>query len=168
MKKLVTIVLVAAGLIAATQVNAQNKMGYISVQELVAAMPEYRRADTTLGEYQNALNEQYAERVKDFNMRDSLLASRDTAKYTRAQLEVKRNDLAKTYVELQQWNQRAQQLYQAKEEEVMKPILDKARKAIQDVAKENGFTYVLPKEQLLVSPPGDDMLALVKKKLNLK
>ena len=168
MKKLVTIVLVAAGLIAATQVNAQNKMGYISVQELVAAMPEYRRADTTLGEYQNALNEQYAERVKDFNMRDSLLASRDTAKYTRAQLEVKRNDLAKTYVELQQWNQRAQQLYQAKEEEVMKPILDKARKAIQDVAKENGFAYVLPKEQLLVSPPGDDMLALVKKKLNLK
>ena len=120
MKKLVTIVLVAAGLIAATQVNAQNKMGYISVQELVAAMPEYRRADTTLGEYQNALNEQYAERVKDFNMQDSLLASRDTAKYTRAQLEVKRNDLAKTYVELQQWNQRAQQLYQAKEEEVMK------------------------------------------------
>ena len=168
MKKLVTIVLVAAGLIAATQVNAQNKMGYISVQELVAAMPEYRRADTTLGEYQNALNEQYAERVKDFNIRDSLLASRDTANYTRAQLEVKRNDLAKTYVELQQWNQRAQQLYQAKEEEVMKPILDKARKAIQDVAKENGFAYVLPKEQLLVSPPADDMLALVKKKLNLK
>jgi len=168
MKKLVTIVLVAAGLMAATQVNAQNKMGYISVQELVQAMPEYRRADTTLADYQNALNQQYAERVQDFNTRDSLLASKDTLKYTRAQLEVKRNDLAKTYVELQQWNQRAQQMYQAKEDETMKPILDKARKAIQDVAKENGYTYVFPKEQLLVSPPGDDILALVKKKLNLK
>jgi outer membrane protein len=168
MKKLATIVLVVAGMVAATAVNAQNKMGYISVQELVQAMPEYRKADTTLAEYQNALNQQYAERVQDFNLRDSLLSSKDTVKYTRAQLEVKRNDLAKTYVELQQWNQRAQQMYQAKEEETMKPILDKARKAIQDVAKENGYTYVLPKEQLLVSPPGDDLLALVKKKLNLK
>lgn len=168
MKKLATIVLVVAGMVAATAVNAQNKMGYISVQELVQAMPEYRKADTTLAEYQNALNQQYAERVQDFNLRDSLLSSKDTTKYTRAQLEVKRNDLAKTYVELQQWNQRAQQMYQAKEEETMKPILDKARKAIQDVAKENGYTYVLPKEQLLVSPPGDDILALVKKKLNLK
>jgi outer membrane protein len=168
MKKLATIVLVVAGMVAATAVNAQNKMGYISVQELVQAMPEYRKADTTLAEYQNALNQQYAERVQDFNLRDSLLSSKDTAKYTRAQLEVKRNDLAKTYVELQQWNQRAQQMYQAKEEETMKPILDKARKAIQDVAKENGYAYVLPKEQLLVSPPGDDILALVKRKLNLK
>lgn len=168
MKKLVTIVLVAAGLMAATQGNAQTKLGYISVQELVQAMPEYRKADTTLAEYQNALNEQYAERVKDFNMRDSLLSTKDTAKYTKAQLEVKRNDLAKTYVELQQWNQRAQQMYQAKEDETMKPILDKARKAIQDVAKESGYTYVFPKEQLLVSPPADDLLALVKKKLNLK
>lgn len=168
MKKLATIVLVVAGMIAATAVNAQNKMGYISVQELVQAMPEYRKADTTLAEYQNALNQQYAERVQDFNMRDSLLSSKDTTKFTRAQLEVKRNDLAKTYVELQQWNQRAQQMYQAKEEETMKPILDKARKAIQDVAKEGGYAYVFPKEQLLVSPPGDDILALVKKKLNLK
>jgi outer membrane protein len=168
MKKLATIVLVVAGMVAATAVNAQNKMGYISVQELVQAMPEYRKADTTLAEYQNALNQQYAERVQDFNMRDSLLSSKDTAKFTRAQLEVKRNDLAKTYVELQQWNQRAQQMYQAKEEETMKPILDKARKAIQDVAKENGYAYIFPKEQLLVSPPGDDLLALVKRKLNLK
>ena len=168
MKKLVTIVLVAAGLMAATQVNAQTKFGYISVQELVVTMPEYKKADTTLGEYQVALNEQYAERVKDFNMRDSLLNSRDTAKYTRAQLEVKRSDLNKTLVELQQWNQRAQQLYQTKEDETMRPILDKARKAIQDVAKENGYTYVFPKEQLLVSPPADDLMALVKKKLNLK
>ncbi len=168
MKKLVTIVLVAAGLVAATQVNAQNKQGYISVQELVQAMPEYKKADTTLAEYQNALNQQYAERVQDFNMRDSLLSSKDTVKYTRAQIEVKRNDLAKTYVELQQWNQRAQQMYQAKEDETMKPILDKARKAIQDVAKENGYAYVFAKEQLLVSPPGDDILALVKKKLGLK
>lgn len=168
MKKLFTILFVSALLMAASQVNAQIKIGYISTQELVTAMPEYKKADTALAEYQNALNQQYAEKVQDFNLRDSLLSSKDTAKYTKAQLEVKRNELGKVYVELQGWNQKAQQMYQAKEEEQMKPILDKARKAIQDVAKENGYAYVFTKEQLLVSPPGDDMLPLVKKKLGLK
>ncbi len=170
MKKLFTIVLASAVLFLAgsTSTNAQIKIGYISTQELVAAMPEYKKADTSLADYQNALNQQYAEKIQDFNYRDSILNTKDTLKFTKAQLEVKRQDLGKIYVELQQWNQRAQQLYQAKEDETMKPILEKARKAIQDVAKENGFTYVFTKEQLLVFPPGDDMLALVKKKLNLK
>ena len=168
MKKLFTILFMSAALLAASQVNAQIKIGYISTQELVTAMPEYKKADTALAEYQNALNQQYAEKVQDFNLRDSLLSSKDTAKYTKAQLEVKRNELGKVYVELQGWNQKAQQMYQAKEEEQMKPILDKARKAIQDVAKENGYAYVFTKEQLLVSPPADDMLPLVKKKLGLK
>jgi len=168
MKKLFTIVLVSAGLLAASQVNAQAKIGYISTQELITAMPEYKKADTALAEYQNALNQQYAEKVQDFNMRDSLLQSKDTVKYTKAQLEVKRNELGKVYVELQGWNQKAQQMYQAKEEEQMKPILDKARKAIQDVAKESGYTYIFTKEQLLVFPPADDILPLVKKKLGLK
>lgn len=170
MKKLFTIVLASALLLIAgsTSTNAQIKIGYISTQELVAAMPEYKKADTSLADYQNALNQQYAEKIQDFNYRDSILNTKDTLKFTKAQLEVKRQDLGKIYVELQQWNQRAQQLYQAKEDETMKPILEKARKAIQDVAKENGFTYVFTKEQLLVFPPGDDMLALVKKKLNLK
>ena len=169
MKKLFTIVLVSAALLAASQVNAQApKFGYISTQELVTAMPDYKKADTSLAEYQNALNQQYAEKVADFNMRDSLLSGKDTSKYTKAQLEVKRNELGKVYVELQGWQQKAQQMYQAKEEETMKPILDKARKAIQDVAKENGYTYIFTKEQLLVFPPADDLLPLVKKKLGLK
>ena len=168
MKKLFTIVLVSAALLAASQVSAQIKFGYISTQELVTAMPEYKKADTALAEYQNALNQQYAEKVADFNMRDSLLSGKDTIKYTKAQLEVKRNELGKVYVELQGWNQKAQQMYQAKEEETMKPILDRARKAIQDVAKESGYAYVFTKEQLLVFPPADDLLPLVKKKLGLK
>jgi outer membrane protein len=168
MKKLFTIVLISAGLLAGSAVKAQIKIGYISTQELISAMPEYKKADTSLAEYQNALNQQYAEKVQDFNHRDSLLSSKDTAKYTKAQLEVKRNDLGKVYVELQGWNQKAQQMYQAKEEETMKPILDKARRAIQEVAKESGYAYVFTKEQLLYFPPSDDLLPLVKKKLGLK
>ena len=39
---------------------------------------------------------------------------------------------------------------------------------VQQVAKENGYTYVFLKDALLVSPPAEDLLPLVKKKLGLK
>ncbi|HYF32760.1 MAG TPA: OmpH family outer membrane protein [Chitinophagaceae bacterium] len=169
MKKLVTLLFVAAGFLATAQVKAQApKIGYISVQELVIAMPEFKKADTALADYQNALNEQYADMVRDFNRQDSLLSGPDTLKYTKAQLEVRRRELGQLYLKLQGWNQQAQQLYNSKEQEQLQPVYDKARKAIQDVAKENGFTYVFSKEQLIVSPPGDDMMALVKRKLGIR
>lgn len=169
MKKLVTLFLVAAGLMAATQVQAQNKIGYIDVQELIVGMPDFKKADTALDEYQNALNQQYADMVQEFNEKDSLLSSKDTAKYTRAQLEVKRRDLGQLYMKLQGWQQQAQQLYQAKEQELLAPVQKKAMDAVSAVAKESGYTYVFSRQALVVQPPAaDDLLPLVKKKLGMK
>ena len=169
MKKLFVIVLATVALYLSTnQANAQMKFGYISSQELISAMPEYKKADTAMAQFQAALNERYNEMVQDFNRKDSLLGSKDTAKYTKAQLELQRRDLGQLYLKIQGWQQEAQRLSQNKEQELLTPIYDKAKKAISDVAKENGYTFVFNKEQLLVSPPGDDLLPLVKKKLGLK
>jgi outer membrane protein len=169
MKKLVTLCLLAVGLMAASHVNAQTKIGYISIQELIVAMPEFKKADTALAEYQNALNQQYGDMVQEFNEKDSLLSSKDTVKYTKAQLEVKRRDLGQLYLKLQGWNQQAQQLYQQKEQELLQPVQKKAMDAIQAVAKESGFTYVFSREALVVPPPtSDDLLPLVKKRLGVK
>ena len=51
----------------------------------------------------------------------------------------------------------------------MQPMIEKANQAINDVAKENGFTYVFDTASgsLLVFPDGDDILPLVKTKLGL-
>lgn len=150
------------------QAEAQNKFGYVSSQELILAMPESRLADSALREYEAALNFQYEEMVKDYRMRDSLLNSRDTLKYTKAQLELKRSELGQLFLRVQGWQQEAGRLYQAREQQQMTPIYEKARKAIADVARENAYTYVFAKEQLLAFPPSDDLLPLIKKKLNIK
>ena len=57
-----------------------------------------------------------------------------------------------------------------KENELLKPILDKAKKAIEDVATENKYNYVFETGYgaVLYSDPGDDILPLVMKKLGLK
>jgi len=49
-------------------------------------------------------------------------------------------------------------------------LFDKIRAAVAQVAKEKGYAYVINSAQtdLIVSPPGDDLLADVKAKLGIK
>lgn len=53
-------------------------------------------------------------------------------------------------------------------EKALKPLRAKLMKTIQDVAKENGYTHVAYKEQLIVFPQADDITDKVKKKLGIK
>lgn len=168
MKKFVFTLLVAAGVMAAGNLQAQTKIGYISLEELIVLMPEFKKADSSLKEYQEALGEEYNEMVQDFNMKDSLLSSKDTASYTKAQLEIKRKQLGELYLKIQNQNQSAQQKFQQKQQELIAPIQKKAMETVQAIAKESGYSYVITKEAVMVGPPADDLLALAKKKLNIK
>jgi len=169
MKKIVAIVLVATTLtLAGNKLQAQTKFGYISLSEMITGMPEYKKADSSMQEYQSALNQNFEDMKREFNEKDSLLSSKDTAKYTRAQLEIKRKQLGELYLKLQGYQQQAGQLYQQRQQDLMAPIQKKASDIVQTIAKENGYTYVFLKDALLVSPPADDLLPLVKKKLALK
>jgi len=169
MKKIVTIVLMVAGMIgASSQSHAQSKLGYISLTELISSMPETKKADSALAEFSSALNQNFEDQKREFNEQDSILSSKDTLKYTKAQLELKRKSLAEMYIKLQGYQQQAGQQYQQKQQELIAPIQKKAIDATQTVAKENGYTYVFIKDALLVSPPAEDLLPLVKKKLGVK
>jgi outer membrane protein len=130
-------------------------------------MPETKKADTAMNDYQQALAQNYDDMRKEFSEQDSLLSSKDTAKYTKAQLELKRKNLGDLYQKMMTFQQQAQQMAQQKNQELLAPIQKKAVEAIQAVAKENGFTYVFVKEQLLVYPPAEDIINLVKKRLGI-
>ena len=163
------IVLVLAVLmIAGSQAQAQTKIGYISLTELVASMPDAKKADSSLAEYSTALNQNFEDQKREFNEQDSLLSSKDTIKYSKAILEIKRKNLVEMYQKLQGYQQQASQLYQQKRDALISPIQQKAVQAVQTVAKESGYTYVFVKDALLSSPPADDLLPLVKKKLGIK
>ena len=169
MKRIVIIILVASvSLFGGTPLHAQTKLGYISLSELISAMPEYKKADTSMVDYQTALNQNFDDMKSEFNEKDSMLSSKDTSKYTKAQIEIKRKQLGELYLKLQGYQQQASQLYQQKQQELMAPIQKKAQETVQQIAKENGYTYVFLKDALIVSPPAEDLLPIVKKKLGLK
>lgn len=170
LKKAMVAMAAVMGLVAAgtTKTQAQTKIGYINIGDIITAMPEYKKADSSLADYQNALAQNYDDMKRELNEQDSLLSSKDTAKYTKAQLDIKRKNLTDLYLKVQGYQQTAQQLLQQKQQELITPIQHKAMDTIQTVARENGYTWVISKDALFVSPTGDDLLPLVKKKLGLK
>ena len=146
--------------------SAQNKIGYISIEDLINVMPEAAKANTELQDYQTALTQQGNDYMKELTEKDSLFVI-DSPKLSPSIKELRRNDLVQLYQKVQNWNQTAQQLMQQKQQALSGPIHDKAIEVIKQVAKENGYTYIIDAAALLASPPGDDILPLVKKKLGV-
>jgi outer membrane protein len=163
MKKLLLIAVTAFGL---TSVNAQ-KVGYVNPGELISAMPEAAKADNELKEYQNFLGEKFQDMQDDFAKKDSIFST-DSLKMTPTMKEIKRDELIKLYTEIQGYQSKMQKEYEAKYQEKLAPIREKAFNAIKQVAKEAGYAYILNEEQLIVAPPGDNVLELVKAKLGIK
>jgi len=167
MKKFFTVTLFALGLVVAGEVKAQSKIGYISSQELVSVMPETRKADSTLQDLRTVLIQSGTEKQNAFYAAIDKF-NKDSATYSASVKAVKKNELQKMGTELSGEEERIQQQLQQRQQELLGPINKKAYEAVQAVAKEGGYGYVFEKEALLVAPPGDDLLPLVAKKLNIK
>ena len=65
-------------------------------------------------------------------------------------------------------DQKIQGQVETKRNELAAPIQKKAMDAEKAVAKENGYTHVLPREYMYVFPEVDDLAAKVKLKLGIK
>ena len=164
MKKLIVAGMMTLGIFSAT---AQNKIGYISTDELIGVMPEAEKADAELKEYQAALGQQQQDRMRELNIKDSLFV-KDSAKLSASMKEIKRKELIELYQRVQGFQTEAQELYQEEAQKKIAPIRAKAMDAIRVVAKENGYTYIFDVNAVIVAPPGDDVLTLVKRKLGIK
>jgi len=168
MKKAFTLVLLAIVLFAAgNRAQAQNKIGHISLSDIILAMPEAKKADTALQQFREALVQSAQDKSAAF---DDAVAKfyKDSATMTSSVKEVKRKSLQDQMQAMQGEDQRIQQELQKKQQEMSEPIQKKALDAVTAIAKENGYSYVFVKEALLVAPPSDDIAPLVRKKLGLK
>ena len=167
MKKFITLGLITMGIFGFTDsTKAQTKIGYISADEIIALMPEAAKVDTQLNAYQQALYQAAQDEQNAFN-EDVQKFVKDSATMNASLKEVKRKELQTRSQKLSGAEQSIQQQFEQKRQELSLPIQKKLQAAIQDVAKENGYTYVFPKEALLVMPPADDIANLVKRKLGL-
>ena len=166
MKQFLTFLFISAGILGFTTANAQ-KIGYISADEIIQLMPEARTVQAELDQYQQDLIQNAEDKKATLNESVQKFY-KDSSAMSASMKEVKRTELQKQFADLGQDDQRMQNQFQMKQNELAAPIQKKLQAAIEEVAKENGFTYVLQRGAFIVVPPTSDLGPLVKKKLNLK
>jgi len=163
MKKLILAGVIALSTLGAT---AQTKIGYVNTDEVIAAMPETDKANKELQEYQQSLVTQGEELEKEANAKITQFG-KDSATMSPSMKEIKRNELIKLVQRVQGYNQEAQDNAKQAAQQKFAPIQQKAMDAIKAVAKKSGYAYILDVNSVLVGPPGDDILSLVKKELGI-
>jgi outer membrane protein len=166
MKKFLTILFISAGIFGFSNVNAQ-KIGYISADEIIQLMPEAASVQKDLDQYQQSLYQNAQDKKAAFDEAVQKFY-KDSASMSASLKEVKRTELQKQVQDLSGEDQKIQNQFEQKRQELSLPIQKKLQGAIEDVAKENGYTYILPREALIVMPPSSDIGPLVRKKLGLK
>src|SRR5207253_4015872 len=82
----------------------------------------------------------------------------------------KQEDLQQLQTRIQEFQRQAEMDFKRKQAELTAPIYQKAKKGIEAVAKEGGYKYILDtslqNSSVLYSEASDDVLMLVKKKLD--
>ncbi len=168
MKKIVRISLAGVALVVSSFAASAQKIAHINLDSLISIMPESKTAQQSVQDYAKQLEEQVTMMQSELKTKydDYTLKSKDMAEVVRASKEKELNDLNQR---LQDFQQQAQADYQKKSGELSKPVYEKAKKAVDAVAKENGFKYVLDTSTGLViyNEPADDIISLVIKKLGI-
>jgi outer membrane protein len=171
MKRILFVVAVAVMSSFATVTNAQNyKFGHIDSGMLLQQMPEREQARVQLEKYAKQLEDQMAAMQSEFETKyQQYLEQRDSL--PQVLLEAKERELTDIQQRFQVFQETARKDLSAKEGELLQPIIDKAKKAIDDVAAENGFIYVFDISTgaiLYNSDQSVDLMPLVLKKLGVK
>ncbi len=152
--------------------NAQKvyKFGHIDSNELLQSMPEREAANKKLQEYTSELETELEQMRKEFQTKYEEYSKLPE---TTSQLirKTKETEIQTMNQKIQEFQASAQQELQAKETELLTPIIEKAKNAIKEVAKEQKFTYVFDKAigaLVYVSDDSIDILLDVKKKLGIQ
>ncbi len=147
--------------------NAQ-KIAHINSEELVSAMPESKAMQDELAKMAQNFDNDYKAQATALQAKLEKYQKEAPTK-TDAENAKRQQEVAELQQKLQLYLKSAQEEIQKKQFNMIKPIIEKAQKAIHDVAKEKGIKYVFdsaPGKGLIVFD-GEDLLPAVKAKLGI-
>jgi outer membrane protein len=173
MRKLSTIIaVVSIVLIAGIATGQDAKFGHIDLQALIQVMPERAKAEAEYTKQIEELEEQLGTMQQELETKwNDYMQKRDSLS------DLIRNARESEIQEIQQrirnFEMIAQQQLQQKQGEMLRPIFEKAQKAVQDVGKERGLIYVFDVSGelgtvLYRSSESIDVLPMVKQKLGIQ
>lgn len=170
MKNLLKYLLLLAFVSVSGLMSAQKapKFGHINTQDLISVMPDRDSAQKKLEVFAKELDSNMENMQVEFNKKyEAYTKERDNLNALVRQ--TKEGELQDFQQRMQAYQEQAQNEIQKKQSELMQPIVTKAKKAIEDIGKENGFTIIYETSAIqFMSPEVQDVLPLVKTKLGIK
>jgi outer membrane protein len=146
----------------ATIVQAQAKIGYFSSEAIIKQMPEAQDAqkqlDKFVEQWQSELTKMQDEWKQKFDAYDKRKLIMTDQRRAEAEKELRDLDQAIVNFRNQKFGQNGE-LFN-KQKELMKPVQDRIFKAVQDVAKEEGYDFIFDKS-------GDILLMYTNEKYDL-
>ncbi len=172
MKRSIAVFVLAATMLVSVNSFAQKayKFGHIDSNQLLSTMPERESVKSKLEAFAKQLENQLAAMQTELESKYQQYMS-EAETLSPLIRQTKEQELTEMQQRIQMFQQNAQQELGAKESELFQPVIDKARKAISEVANENGFTYVFDIGSgavLHFSDDSQDILPLVKAKLGIQ
>lgn len=171
MKNMKKSILIIALVIASvcTSVAQDFKFGHMNSQLLLQQMPEMEAVIKQLEEVKTSGNEQIKalQSVLEKQYTD-YTAKAETL--TPEQRQTEEQSMAEMQQKIQVFYQEQQKQLQQKEAELTQPVIAKARKVVEEVGKEMGFTYIfdLSKgEVLYFGEKSVDLMPVMRKKLGI-
>ncbi|MCF8369084.1 MAG: OmpH family outer membrane protein [Bacteroidales bacterium] len=170
MKKLTTLISLSIVLFLASNSFAQNKikLGHIDFATLYSMMPGLDSVKAEFETYNKSVQEQFAAMQTELENKFMDYQSKvdGMSEIIRSTKEAEINDLKER---MDAFEVTATQDLQNKELQLTAPIIEKAKKAVEEVAKENGYTYIFNSTEglLLYSDPTDNLMDKVKAKLGI-
>ena len=122
--------------------NAQVKLAHVNTAEILDVMPDKATAEKSLEKYYGELQAQLETMAKEYQTK---MQDYEANQATMSNLvkQSKEKEIIDLQTRIQQFQANAENEFEAKRAELLKPILDKIQNAINAVGKEKGYTYVL-------------------------
>lgn len=148
---------------------AQQKIGYINSQELLSIMPETKKANDEAEAYQKTFADQMKTMQTELETKfKAYQASEKTM--SDAIKTVKEKEIQDLQNRMSSFEQTAKEKIDTKVQELLDPINKKAQTAIESVAQEKGYSYIMDTSigAIVYAKPDDNILPAVKVKLGIK
>ncbi len=146
--------------------HAQSKIAHINSADLMQAMPEMKDFEKQMKDYEGVLRAQLETMQLELQTKYDEFVKDTTS--PPAIMEIKKKKLEDLQADIQQFSQSAENDMMKKKEALYMPIYNKAKAAINEVAKTRGYDYVLDSSEglgVLVTNSANDLMNDVKKKL---
>lgn len=143
------IILIAAMALASFAATAQNlKFAYVDMNELIMLMPEMDEARAQMETAQLEAEETYGAMVEEYQTKAQQYQQKAES-WTPTIRESKAAELQQIEMRIQEFNQAISQELQQTQQMLQMPIVEKAQKAVNELAKSKGVAFVADKANFL-------------------